>query len=289
MIATSPSERCWLAWRTLGVHLSLANLNLMTHLYSTQPKTTAASLGPGTASMGSHEGHAAHRVILHRVVQSTSRWERAVLGRAAQFCCSLPSYCTLPWMVHSPPSFSAAYVPACSPASRKAFTSFSAIPQALNQAILILCVLGKHAYDMFTCVHMLVEARVQHLLSSSITITTFFIFKQQSLWAWSSPQVKTSGLASLRDPPVCTSSEWDMYTSCPALHLGLRFSLLSHLPLPLLINPSSVLCVCYSVTIPVTIYFPFHLRFICNYEYVSVSVGVMYACEYRYLQRLEGC
>lgn len=107
----------------------------------------------------------------------------------------------------------------------------------------------------------------------------FFIFKQQSLWAWSSPQGKTSGLASLRDPPVYTSSEREVYTSCPALHLGLRFSSLSHLPLLLLKNSSSVLCVCHSVTIPVTICSPFHLRFICNYEYVSVSVGVMYTCE----------
>lgn len=177
MLATSPRERCWLAWRTLGIHLSLANLKWELPLL--------VQVLPGQAWRSDSS-----RCYLHQAVQSTSRWDRAVLGRATEFCSSQPSYCPA---LEAPltPSFSPACLPACSPAP-EGVLFLLCNPSGFESSNTHLVRVCAHAY-MFTCMHMLVVARVQHLASSSITNNRFFLFlffffnfETESLWACSS-------------------------------------------------------------------------------------------------------
>jgi hypothetical protein len=136
MTATSPIERFWLAWRTLEIHLSLANLKLATHLYSTQ-----LNLSWSRYTMGRHGGHTALFCILCT--------EGAVLGRAAELGSSAPLW---PAALAVPLStFLLSCLPPCELlASWKVIASFSANPQAPHQVILIFCVLLKHTCDMLT-------------------------------------------------------------------------------------------------------------------------------------------
>lgn len=235
MLATSPRERYWLAWRTLGIHLSLANLKWELPLL--------VQVLPGQAWRSDSS-----RCYLHQAVQSTSRWDRAVLGRATEFCSSQPSYCPA---LEAPltPSFSPACLPACSPAP-EGVLFLLCNPSGFESSNTHLVRVCAHAY-MFTCVHMLVVARVQHLASSSITNNRFFLFlffflilKQNLFEPVAHSLGKLSWSASLRDLPV-SEQELKVYTSCPAFHLGLDFDSLSHLHSPLLRNPSSILCVCH--------------------------------------------
>lgn len=134
--------------------------------FSTQPKTRLISLGPGAVWAG---------MELTQCYFASCVREGAVLGRAPEFCSSA----TLGQAALA--ASLSAYLPSCLPscellASWKVFASFSANPQAPYQVILILCVLYKHTYDMLICVHMLVGARVQRLVASSVTNPFLFFF-----------------------------------------------------------------------------------------------------------------
>lgn len=149
-----------------------------------KPKMRAA-LSWSKCYMGRHEDHMAHGVVCIRRSRARAG-EKELRWGGLQSSAPLNPALALPQRLHLPPSSSPACLPACSPAPLKGFSSFSVTLQALNQAILILCVLCKHAYDMFTRVHMLVVARVQHLASSSITnnhvfLFLFFYFETESL------------------------------------------------------------------------------------------------------------
>lgn len=135
---------------------------------SSQPKMRAASLGPGTEWAGME-------ITQCYSASCGCGTEGAVLGRAAELCSWAPLWQAA--LAGPLTTFLLSCLHACKLlASWKALASFSANTQAPLQVTLILYVLCKHTYDMFTCMHMLGGARFQHIVCFSVNnpIRAFF-------------------------------------------------------------------------------------------------------------------